>query len=99
MSDKPPALRLDKWLWHARFFKTRALSAEMVLAGKIRINTARVRRPATPVRVGDGLTIVQGRDIRTVRVTGLGERRGPATEARALYEDLATSDPNAAGSA
>ena len=99
MSEKQPALRLDKWLWHARFFKTRALSAKMVVAGKIRINTARVRKPATPVRIGDGLTIVQGQDVRTVRVTGLGERRGTATDARALYDDLATSEPGAAGSA
>ena len=92
MSGKQPALRLDKWLWHARFFKTRALSAEMVAAGKVRVNTARVRKPATPVHMGDGLTIVQGRDIQTVRVTGLGERRGPATEARMLYDDLAPRD-------
>ena len=99
MSEKQPAQRLDKWLWHARFFKTRALSAKMVVAGKIRINTARVRKPATPVRIGDGLTIVQGQDVRTVRVTGLGERRGTATEARELYDDLATSKPGTAGSA
>ncbi len=92
MSEKQPALRLDKWLWHARFFKTRALSAEMVVSGKVRVNTVRVRKPATPVRIGDGLTIVQDRDIRTVRVTGLGERRGPATEARMLYDDLAPRD-------
>jgi ribosome-associated heat shock protein Hsp15 len=88
MSEKRPALRLDKWLWHARFFKTRALSAEMIIAGKIRVNTARVRKPASPVRIGDGLTIVQGAEVRTVRVTGLGERRGPAIEARELYVDL-----------
>ena len=69
-SERQPALRLDKWLWQARFFKTRALSAEMVADGKIRVNTARVRKPATPVRVGDGLTIVQGQEVRTVRVTG-----------------------------
>ncbi len=97
MPGKPPALRLDKWLWHARFFKTRALSAEMVVAGKVRVNAARVRKPAAPVRVGDGLTIVQGREVRTVRVTGLGERRGPATEARELYHDLATRDPEPPG--
>ncbi len=99
MSEKQPVLRLDKWLWHARFFKTRALSAKMVAAGKIRVNTARVRKPATPVRIDDGLTIVQGRDVRTVRVTGLGERRGTAIEARELYDDLAACESDAAGSA
>lgn len=81
-------LRLDKWLWHARFFKTRSLSAKQVSAGHVRVNSQKALKPAHTVIAGDVLTFAQGRDIRVVRVLALGERRGPAPEARALYEDL-----------
>ncbi len=80
--------RLDRWLWYARFCKTRALATRLCQAGKVRVNRMRVRKPHYSVCVGDVLTFAQGRDIRVVRVLALGERRGPATEARALYEDL-----------
>lgn len=83
-----PTLRLDKWLWQARFFKTRALAAEMVEAGHLRINGQRSAKPGHAVAEGDVLTFPQGNAIRLVRVTALGERRGPATEAQLLYLDL-----------
>ena len=91
-----PSLRLDKWLWQARFFKTRGLAAEMVEAGHLRINGQRSAKPGHAVAEGDVLTFPQGGRIRLVRVTALGARRGPATEAQALYHDL--DDPPAAAS-
>jgi ribosome-associated heat shock protein Hsp15 len=88
-----PAIRLDKWLWQARFCKTRGSAARMVSEGLVRLNAIRVVKPATPLRVGDGLTFAQGRTIRVLRVRALGTRRGPATEAGLLYEDLAPPAP------
>ena len=87
MSESGPALRLDKWLWQTRFFKTRTLAAEVVSKGKVRVNGRRVTKPATTVRVGDVLTFAQGDRVRVIRVTGLPERRGPAPEAAGHYEE------------
>ncbi len=84
-----PSLRLDKWLWHARFCKSRTLAAKLAGAGKVRIAGAPVFKAHHAVKPGDVLTFPLGPHIRTVRVLALGERRGPAPEARALYEDLA----------
>ena len=81
-------IRLDKWLWQARFFKTRALSARIVSSGKVRVNARRVSKPATFVAPGDVLTFFQAGSIRVVRILALGERRGPASEAQQLYEDV-----------
>lgn len=86
--ESPVTIRLDKWLWQARFFKTRTLAAKMVSAGKVRVNAVRVKKPATAVKCGDGLTFVQGETVRIVRIAALGSRRGPAPEAQMLYEDL-----------
>ena len=87
--DGPPAkLRLDKWLWYARFFKTRSLAAKQINDGQVRVNAERVSKPAFMIAVGDALTFVQGRNVRVVRIAALGTRRGPASEAQALYEDL-----------
>ncbi|NOR63823.1 MAG: RNA-binding S4 domain-containing protein [Rhodobacteraceae bacterium] len=80
--------RIDKWLWHARFFKTRTLAAKVVSAGHVRVNSERVKKPSSNIKAGDGLSFMQGRHIRIVRITALGDRRGPAAEAQALYEDL-----------
>lgn len=93
---QPVSMRLDKWLWQARFFKSRGLAAEAVGRG-IRINGARVTKPAAPVRPGDGLSFVQGSRVRVIRVVGLGSRRGPATEARELYLDLEEPQPETQG--
>ncbi|MEM9342911.1 MAG: RNA-binding S4 domain-containing protein [Pseudomonadota bacterium] len=81
--------RLDKWLWHARFFKTRTLASEMVSRGKVRVNGSIVKKPAYAVGEGDTLTIVKAGNVRLVRIIGLAERRGGAPEAQALYEDVA----------
>ena len=80
--------RIDKWLWHARFFKTRSLATAEVAAGHLRLNGQKIGKPAHPVGEGDTLTFPQGGRIRLIRVTSLGTRRGPATEAQALYIDL-----------
>ncbi len=84
----PDRLRIDKWLWQARFIKTRSLATKLVSGGHVRVNGARIAKPAQPVGPGDVLTFAQGRRIRVVRVEALGLRRGPATEAQALYTDL-----------
>ncbi|MFK7754883.1 MAG: RNA-binding S4 domain-containing protein [Sedimentitalea sp.] len=88
MSDAPDKLRVDKWLWHARFFKTRSLAARQVSDGHVRLNGTRVTKPAQVVVSGDVLTFAQGRDVRVIKVVAMGVRRGPAPEAQALFEDL-----------
>ena len=85
-------LRLDKWLWQARFFKSRGLAAEVITEGHVRVNGTRVSRPGRDVSEGDTLTFPQGHRIRLVRITALGARRGPATEAQGLYVDLDPQD-------
>lgn len=81
-------MRLDKWLWHARFYKTRTLAADMVGRGKVRVNARIVKKPAAAIGPGDTLTLVQGRNIRVVHVLGLPDRRGPAEEAATCFEDV-----------
>ena len=88
-------LRIDKWLWHARFFKTRTLAARVVQTSGCRINGTRVSKPASPVRAGDVLTFAKDDHIRRIEVVALGERRGPASEAQALYLDLDPPQPRA----
>ena len=87
--DVQPKLRLDKWLFAARFFKNRELAAEVIENGHLRLNGQRCQKPGHGVSAGDTLTFPQGRAIRVIRVLALAERRGPATEAQALYHDLA----------
>ena len=88
--------RVDIWLWHARFFKTRALAAEMVSKKKIRLThqgrQVRLDKPSRSVHVGDEVMFTIGGRITRVRVLQMGERRGPAVEARALYDDLSPPD-------
>ncbi|MGF1501888.1 MAG: RNA-binding S4 domain-containing protein [Paracoccaceae bacterium] len=88
-------LRVDKWLWHARFFKSRARAGEVAGGGALRINGTRCTKPAQTVRPGDVLTFAQGNRIRVIRVEALGERRGPAPEAETLYADLDPPPPAA----
>jgi ribosome-associated heat shock protein Hsp15 len=80
--------RLDKWLWAARFFKTRSRAAALCAEGKIRMSGRVIGKAHVTVRVGDVLTFPLGRHIRVVRVRALAQRRGPAPEARSLYDDL-----------
>lgn len=79
--------RVDKWLWQARFFKTRALAAQVAATG-LRINAARCAKAAQTIRPGDVLTFAQGSAVRVIRIESLGHRRGPASEAARLYTDL-----------
>lgn len=79
--------RLDKWLWYARFARTRTLAATLVEDGRVRVNGQRQTNPAKGIAVGDVLTIAAPHATAAVRVLDLGERRGPATEAQTLYEE------------
>jgi len=91
-SDQPGAtlsLRLDKWLWWARFCRSRTTATKLIASGRVRCHGAIVAKAHHGVRPGDVLAFPQGEQLRVVRVLGLGSRRGPATEARSLYEDLA----------
>ena len=93
MSEAPSSLRVDKWLWQARFFKTRALCAALIKGGKLRLNEERIAKPSTAVKPDDMLTFPQAKQVRVVKVLAIGTRRGPAPEAQALYEDLTPSTP------
>jgi len=86
-------LRLDKWLWQARFVKSRALAAALISQGRMRVNGTPVSRPGREIGPGDVLTFALDERIRVVRILALGQRRGPASAAQALYADL---DPGAA---
>ncbi|MCY4305627.1 MAG: RNA-binding S4 domain-containing protein [Aestuariivita sp.] len=91
MEKSTDKIRLDKWLWYARFFKSRQLSTKMVLARKVRVNAITIKKPGRSVAIGDILTFSQNDDIRVIRIKTLGIRRGPASEARTLYYDLLTN--------
>ena len=84
--------RLDKWLWFARFAKSRTLAARLIEAGFVRVNGVRADSPAKAVAVGDVLTVAVARTTAVVRVETLGTRRGPAPEARLLYASLQRDD-------
>ena len=88
MTDPRPTIRLDKWLWHARFFKSRSIAAGIVTSGRVRVDSQPVSKPARAIGPGNVLTFVQAEETKVVRVIACGERRGPAPEAQALYEDL-----------
>jgi len=83
-------LRIDKWLWAARFFKTRSIASDAVNGGKVHLNNDRVKA-AKAVKVGDVLKIRRGNDIWEVRVLALHEKRRPASLAQTMYEELEQS--------
>jgi ribosome-associated heat shock protein Hsp15 len=84
--------RADVWLWRARFFKTRSLAARFIQEGRVRLvrgeTPARLDKASRSLKPGDGLVLAIGGRLIAVRIEALGERRGPATEARALYSEL-----------
>ena len=80
--------RLDKFLWHARVVKARTSAAELVERGHVRINGVRETSPGHAVKAGDVLTIALDRSVRVLKVIAFSERRGDASAARVLYEDL-----------
>lgn len=82
------AIRLDRWLHHARLFRTRTQAAEAISGGGIRLNGQACRKPAHVVRPGDSVTVSAHGRVRAMRVLALAERRGPATEAATLFEEL-----------
>ena len=87
------ALRLDKWLWYARFFKTRANATRAISGGRFRLDGEVMSKPHRAAQPGQVLTFVQGERVRVIRIVALGSRRGPATEAAELYEDLSPEMP------
>ncbi|MEO1135893.1 MAG: RNA-binding S4 domain-containing protein [Pseudomonadota bacterium] len=100
LPDGDPATqsqRLDKWLWQARFFKTRTIAAKYVSDGKVRItrgdNTLRIDKPSAAVRPGDVLVFTRNERLRIIHILACGVRRGPAKEAQSLYEDQSPPPP------
>ena len=88
MSQAADKIRIDKWLWQARFFKTRSLASKQISAGHVRLNGNKISKPAQMVAPEDVLTFAQGRQTRVVRIQAIGTRRGPAPEAQTLYFDM-----------
>lgn len=89
------SIRVDKWLWYARFFKSRSIAAKLVQSRKLRINSVIISKASASVKAEDVLTFVQGKNIRVIRICDLGTHRGPAPEAQSLYEDLAPPEKKA----
>ena len=88
MTEQTPVLRLDKWLWFARFFKTRANATRAIAGGRFRLDGAVMNKPHRAALPGQVLTFIQGERVRVIKIIMLGTRRGPASEAMSLYEDL-----------
>ena len=80
-------MRVDKWLWQARFFKTRSLAAKLVTGGHCRVNSVKIAKPSHAVLPGDILTFAQANTVRVIKIIAIGTRRGPAPEAQLLYDD------------
>jgi ribosome-associated heat shock protein Hsp15 len=80
--------RLDKWLWHARIGRTRTIAAELVAAGKVRVNRERITKTAYTVKLEDVLTVAVGGRVRVLRILGIAARRRSAKDVEMLYEDL-----------
>ena len=93
-ADGQSGQRIDRWLWFARFMKSRSLASGFVQMGRLRVNGERISKASRLIRPGDVLTFPLGAHIRVVKILDPGTRRGPAPEARLLYEDL--SPPAAA---
>ncbi|SEH82438.1 RNA-binding S4 domain-containing protein [Paracoccus alkenifer] len=87
------AIRLDRWLFHVRAFKSRTLAAERIAAGGVRLNGAPCRKPGHEVRPGDVVTVAAPSGVRSLLVLAPGLRRGPAAEAQTLFKDLDRDDP------
>jgi ribosome-associated heat shock protein Hsp15 len=90
-------VRIDKWLWHARFYRSRAQAQQAAASGLLRLNGTRVEKPSAAVQPGDIVTLPRGRDVLAVQIQSLALRRGPFAEARKLYSIVQASllDPAA----
>ena len=84
-------IRIDKWLWHARFYRSRALAQQASASGLIRVNGLRVEKASAGVGPGDIVTVPRGREIVAVRIEGIAQRRGGAAEAQKLYRIVSGS--------
>lgn len=89
-----PRQRIDKWLFFARVVKSRSLAARLAQAGRVRVNRSKIDQPAHAIRIGDVLTISLDRRVLVYKVLDTGRRRGPAAEARLLYDDLTPPAPS-----
>ncbi len=87
-ADDQTGQRLDQWLWFARIAKSRTLAQALIDRGKVRLNKEKVDKPSQKLKPSDTLTISLGPQVRILKVLGIGQRRGPASEAQALYEEL-----------
>ncbi len=90
MNEERPKVRLDKWLWAARFYKTRALAADAIEGGKVEVGGARVKRSKL-IQIGDTIRLRLGAYEHIVTILGLSERRGPASVAATLFQETAES--------
>ncbi|MDI4656407.1 RNA-binding S4 domain-containing protein [Xanthobacter autotrophicus] len=88
VADPAERQRLDRWIWHARVVRTREAAADLVRAGHVRLDGDRVTSPSHQVRAGQVLTIALDRQVRLLRVIGFSQRRGDATSARALFDEI-----------
>jgi ribosome-associated heat shock protein Hsp15 len=86
--------RLDQWLWFARFVKSRSLAARLCTGGAVSVNGEKARKANQAIRPGDLLGLRLGKSRRSIRILALGDRRGPAPEARRLYEEIAVEERN-----
>ena len=85
--NSPEAQRIDKWLWHARFARTRSAAQRLAASGHVRVNREKVTAPSRLVRPGDVLTLALGGGVKVIRVCGITNRRGGAEAARQLYDE------------
>ena len=90
-----PRQRIDKWLWFARLVKTRTLAQAIVSQGQVRVNKGRILKASHEIGPGDVLTLAVHGRVRVIRVVNIGARRGPASEAQTLFQDI---EPSASGS-
>jgi len=96
MAEQTPSTqsqRIDKWLWHARFFKTRSLAQKQVATGKIRVDSEKISSPSRKILIGNVLTITRDRDIKIIEILGIADKRGPYSQAQLLYNDLSPPKP------
>jgi ribosome-associated heat shock protein Hsp15 len=94
IEEPPSRIRIDKWLWHARVTKTRTLAARLVELGQVRINRRKVAKSSHDVGPGDIVTVAVHEQIRVLKVVGAGLRRGPASEAALLFEEIEAPQPS-----
>jgi len=88
LDGKIEKVRVDKWLWWARFYKTRSLSAKKISSGVVRLNSRRVRKPSAEIAIDDVLTLKHGEIIRVIKVISLEEGRKNYDKAKKMYEDI-----------